>query len=195
MVKKTVKARILKKKESLDRNISSTDSENKNNSKIITKKDISKTNLSNKNLQKKVIPENHNHTILQMIPTFTFKDVVEIFIGATILAVPIAFTEETWLLGTDLPLLNIILILCLALFFISTFVYYSHHRHHKISKHYTEFFSRVISTYFFSFLLVTIILSLIQRAPWLTLPVVAFKRTVIITLPASMSAAIADVLK
>jgi uncharacterized membrane protein len=138
-----------------------------------------------------------DYTILDdiLLPKFHTKDILEIIIGATILAVPIGFTEETWQLGSNLPMLNIFLIMGLALFFIATFTYHNYHRLHKLSKSYKEFISRVLSTYILSFIVVTIILALIQQAPWATQPLLAFKRTVVVTLPASMSATIADVIK
>jgi uncharacterized membrane protein len=37
-----------------------------------------------------------------------FRDIVQIMIGSSILAIPIAFTEETWQLGQSLPLPNVI---------------------------------------------------------------------------------------
>jgi uncharacterized membrane protein len=123
------------------------------------------------------------------------KDLLQVMIGASILAIPVGFTEETWELGGQLPLLNIIGLLILSVLFISAFVYYNYHRHHRLRKHWNEFVKRVFSTYVFSFLVVAILLTLIQRAPWATDTILAIKRVIIVTFPASMSAAIADVIK
>ena len=54
---------------------------------------------------------------------------------------------------------------------------------------------RACSTYFISFMVVALLLTLIQRTPWNTDWIIAFKRVVIVTFPASMSAAVADVIK
>jgi len=128
---------------------------------------------------------------------FYFKDVLQVIIGASILAVPVGFTEETWTLGTILPLPNIIGFMVLSVFFISTFTFYHYFKHKpKLTKsHWSEFWKRVFFTYVLAFIVVTIILVLIDKAPWIKEPLLAFKRTVIVTFPASMSAAVADTLK
>ena len=50
------------------------------------------------------------------------KDVIQIFVGASLLAIPMAYTEETWQLGETLPLLNIGILSLLSLIFIAIFV-------------------------------------------------------------------------
>lgn len=137
------------------------------------------------------------HKILSHLPFSEFhpKDLLQVVIGASILAIPVGFTEETWKLGETLPAINIIAIIILSIFFISAFVYYNYHRHHKFLKHWEDFFQRVISTYIFAFIVVALILTLIQRAPWFLDIGLALKRIAIVAFPASMSAAIADVIK
>ena len=139
--------------------------------------------------------EVHLGLISSITPEFHLKDLLQIMIGASILAIPVGFTEETWHLGNILPAVNIMGIFILSVLFISAFVYYNYHRHHKLKKHWNEFVKRVISTYIFSFIVVSLILILIQRAPWATDYVLALKRTIIVAFPASMSAAIADMIK
>jgi len=39
---------------------------------------------------------------------FQLKDVLQVMIGASILSIPVGFTEETWYLGETLPMANII---------------------------------------------------------------------------------------
>ncbi|MBW3015756.1 DUF2391 family protein [Candidatus Woesearchaeota archaeon] len=127
-------------------------------------------------------------------PVFHPKDFVQVMIGAAILAIPVGFTEETWHLGDNLPFLNILGFFLVSLIFISIFVYYTYYRN-QMKNHLGEFFKRVFFTYVTSFFVVTMLLVLIQRAPWSTNWVLAFKRTVIVTFPSCMSAAIADVLR
>ena len=131
------------------------------------------------------------------IVEFHPKDLLQIMIGASILAIPVGFTEETWQLGENLPWLNIIGLLVLSLTFISAFIYYNYHYHRRrpLKKHFSEFVKRVFSTYVFSFLVVAILMTLIQRAPWATDLLIAIKRVIIVAFPASMSAAIADVIR
>jgi len=128
------------------------------------------------------------------IPEFKFKDVLQVIIGAAILSVPVGFTQETWDLGLTLPLANILGILVLSLLFISMFTYYYYHRRAS-EKRWTVYVNRVLSTYAVSFLVVAVILGLIQVTPWASDFALAFKRAVIVTFPASLSAAIADTLK
>ena len=54
---------------------------------------------------------------------------------------------------------------------------------------------RIVVIYILSFMIVAIILSVIQRAPWSVDGMLAFKRTVIVTFPSALSAAIAGNLK
>ena len=42
-------------------------------------------------------------------------DIMEILVGASILAVPVAFTEEVWNMGDELPWLNVFLLSLVAL--------------------------------------------------------------------------------
>ncbi len=125
-------------------------------------------------------------------PKVKLRDILQIIVGATILAVPVSFTEETWSLGGLLPLTNIFLIMGVSILFLGSFTY--HHYKHGLNKHFLDFGKRVLATYLFSFLVVALVLTLIQRAPWSVDFILAFKRTVIVSLPASMSAAVADTL-
>lgn len=126
---------------------------------------------------------------------FRPKDVLQIIIGASILAIPVGYTEETWRLGELLPLSNVIGFLILSLVFISAFVYYNYYKKHGLKEHYDEFIKRVLSTYIFSFIVVAVLLTLIQKTPWNTDWILAFKRVVIVAFPSSMSAAVADMIK
>ena len=125
---------------------------------------------------------------------FYLRDVIQIIVGAAILTVPVAFTEEVWTLGETLPLNNVIALAALSLLFIGLFVYYNYYRvdfkHHRIG-----FFKRVLSTYLISILFVALFLTIIDRAPWGTDFILAFKRMVLIAFPASMSAAVVDIIK
>jgi uncharacterized membrane protein len=125
---------------------------------------------------------------------FYARDVMQIIVGASILAIPVAFTEETWNLGASLPFANIIGLMLLSFIFISTFVFYNYYRD-RLKEHRIEFVKRVFTTYLVSFLVVAVLLTIIERAPWNTNFMVAFSRTVIVSFPASMSGAVADMLK
>ncbi len=135
------------------------------------------------------------HKIMNpLMVEFHPKDVLQVMVGAAILAIPVGFTEETWKLGESLPLSNVLGFLLLSLLFISAFVYYSYYRG-KLKEHHKQFIKRVFSTYAISFIVVGLLLTMIQRAPWATDFTLAFKRVVIVTFPSTMSAAVADTIK
>jgi len=134
--------------------------------------------------------------VLQRLVSVEFhtRDFLQVLIGASILAIPVGFTEETWKLGETLPILNVFGFIFVSVLFIAMFTYYHYHSN-QIEEHYDDLIKRVFFTYVVAFLVVAILLSLIQKTPWVTDSVLAFKRTVIVTFPASMSGAIADTLK
>ena len=53
------------------------------------------------------------------------KDVTEVAIGASILALPLAITQEAWDLGVDLPLINTISIAVASVVILGLFIYHS----------------------------------------------------------------------
>lgn len=122
------------------------------------------------------------------------RDVLQIIIGASILAVPVGMTEETWNLGAELPLLNVILLTLIGISFVAFFVYYNFYRG-LLRNHKWNYIKRVLIIYLLSLLLVTIFLLIIQKYPWSSDPITALKRLLIITFPCSMSAAVTDVIK
>lgn len=126
------------------------------------------------------------------------RDLLQVMLGSALLAVPVGYTEETWRLGEQLPLPNILTILAISIIFIASFVYYNYYKHnnHNLKLHFGAFVKRVLATYFVSLVVVAFLLTVIQVAIW-TGPesITAFKRVVIVTFPASISAAVADFLK
>jgi uncharacterized membrane protein len=54
---------------------------------------------------------------------------------------------------------------------------------------------RVVATYLFSLLVVAGLMTIIQQCPWTTDFVLALKRVLIVSFPASMSAAVSDTIK
>ena len=129
---------------------------------------------------------------------FDLHDLIQIIIGASILAVPIGFTQEAWTFGEVLPLLNIFIIMGLTIFFIAIFTYFHYHKEHLRANpkyHLFELTKRVLVTYIFSFIVVSVLLSLIQVISWSGDTLLAFKRVVVITFPSAMGAAISDTIK
>jgi len=122
------------------------------------------------------------------------RDIMQIIVGAAILAIPIGFTEEAWKLGERLPNLNIAILAIISVLFIAAFVYYNFYRD-LFQQYWFEYVKRVLAIYILSLLVVGILLTLIEVAPWNTNFIVALKRVVIVAFPASMSAAVSDSIK
>lgn len=135
-----------------------------------------------------------HYAISPVMVEFRPRDLMQVVVGASLLAVPVAFTEETWKLGGALPLLNVMALSIMSIFFIAGFVYFNFYRG-MLREHLIEYFKRIAGIYLFSLLVVGVLLTIIQKCPWQTDPLVAVKRTLIVAFPCSMSAAISDVLK
>jgi uncharacterized membrane protein len=118
-------------------------------------------------------------------------DILEILVGASILAVPVAFTEEVWNLGDQLPWLNVISLSLLSVFFMGTFIYYTSYRSHlKMFKN--EYSMRILTTFLLSVIVVGLLLTIVNKCPWVTDFDLALKRTLIGAFPASLSATVTD---
>jgi len=125
---------------------------------------------------------------------FRLRDVLQTVVGASILAIPAAYTEEAWNLGRDLPIINIALIALISLLFIAMFVFFNFYKNY-IAEFRLQFFVRVIGTYIVSFVVVAMLLTIIGQCPWGVDNVLALKRIVVVAFPASMSATVTDALK
>ena len=135
-----------------------------------------------------------SHALKPLMVEFRPRDLMQVIVGASILAVPVAFTEETWRLGQTLPFRNVLILSAVSLMFIALFVYFNFYRF-AFKEHVLEYVKRVLSIYLFSLLVVGTLLTVIQQAPWASNVVLAVKRVLIVAFPASMSAAVSDALK
>ena len=118
-------------------------------------------------------------------------DVMEIMVGACILAVPTAFTEEVWNMGDQLPWLNCLLLSAVSLTFIGAFVYYTGYRT-NLKMFRNEYLKRVFGTFILSVIIVGFLLTVVDKCPWFTDFDLAMKRTLIGAFPASLSATVTD---
>jgi len=125
---------------------------------------------------------------------FHLKDVMQVFVGSTILAIPAAYTEEAWNLGLDLGVINIVGIALMSLVFVGLFVYQNSYRGY-LRQFIGQFFVRVFATYGISLITVALLLTLVDQAPWGEDTLLAIKRIVVVGFPASMSATVTDSLK
>jgi uncharacterized membrane protein len=122
------------------------------------------------------------------------RDVVQILVGATILAIPVGFTEETWNLGQRLPMVNILLLALFSIFFIALFVYTNFYRDY-LKEHLAEYIKRVFAIYMLSLIVVGVLMTVILQCPWGDDNLLAIKRIIIVSFPASLSATLTDAIK
>jgi len=122
------------------------------------------------------------------------RDVFQIIVGAYILAVPTALTEEVWVLSGELPMINILAIALLSVFFVSLFIYSNFYRF-VLKSHLFDYIKRVIATYGLTLVAVGLFLTIIEKCPWGIDNLLAIKRILFVAFPASMSATISDAIK
>ena len=119
------------------------------------------------------------------------EDIIQIAIGAFALAVPISFTEEAWKMSVTLPFYNLLLVFVLSVTFLGIYAYYSVFQK-QVSKRYDIFILRIFIAYFISALVVALILLALNKLPVIEEPLIALKRLILITMPASMGAIVVD---
>lgn len=123
--------------------------------------------------------------------TINFEDVIQVIVGASALSVPIAFSEESWNLSRSLPFENIVMLVILSLLFINLYsfqVIFQANIRYRIG----TFLCRTIVDYFLTILVVFIVLYALNRMPIVSEPLVAIKRILILSFPASMGAVVVD---
>lgn len=135
-----------------------------------------------------------NYTLKPLMLEFKPRDIMQVAIGAALLAIPVSLTEEAWTLGSTLPANNVILIAVLSLTLISIFVYFNFYKV-TLKGYVFDFLKRVIGTYLISLIIVGLILTLIEKCPWGIDNALAIKRIVIVAFPASMSGTLSDTIK
>lgn len=122
------------------------------------------------------------------------RDMFQMVVGAYLLCVPVAFTEEVWVLSEQLPMKNIYYVAGMSIFFITCFVYFNFYRF-NFKGHVFQFIKRVIATYGVSLLAVALFLTVIDKCPWQSDHILAIKRIILVTFPSSMAATISDTIK
>ena len=131
------------------------------------------------------------------------RDVFQTVVGSILLAVPMAFTDEVWRIGAELSTPRIVVIGIVSVLAIATFFYYNIYkseRNESFDKmikrgHAGEFVKRVVGTYLVALTSSFLILMLLDKAPIGEHLGLTLHRAVLVALPASMSASVADILK
>lgn len=135
-----------------------------------------------------------NNVVTPLQIELQFKDVFQIIVGSYLLAVPVAFTEEVWVLSEQLSLNRVLGICAISIFFISCFIYHNFYKL-ALKEHWFDFIKRIVVTYGLTLLAVGLFLTLITKCPWGADNLLAIKRIIIVAFPASMAATISDTIK
>jgi uncharacterized membrane protein len=123
--------------------------------------------------------------------TLNLEDIVQVIVGSAALTIPVAFSEESWRLSETLPTLNLIVIILLSLLLINIYSFqgiFQGQIKHRLS----HFISRTIIDYGVTIIVVFIILFALNRMPIIDEPLIALKRIIILSFPASMGGVIVD---
>ncbi len=123
--------------------------------------------------------------------SFNWEDASQVFVGAFALAVPISFSEEAWHLGETLPLTNLAMLFSLSVLFLAIFTYQSVFQQ-NIRHRVPVFLLRIVIAYLIAALVAALVLFCLDKLPILTDPLTAFRRIVVVTMPASMGAIVVD---
>ena len=135
-----------------------------------------------------------SYTLKPLMLEFKPRDIMQVIIGSTLLALPVSLTEEVWNLGKSLPAINISMIAIASLVLVSIFVYFNFYRV-TLRGYVADFIKRVLGTYIISLIVVALILTVIQKCPWGIDNVLAIKRIVLVAFPATMSGTLSDTIK
>ncbi|MBS3162598.1 DUF2391 family protein [Candidatus Woesearchaeota archaeon] len=131
---------------------------------------------------------------IKQIQHISKEDVFQLIFGALMLGVPAAFTEEIWVLGGSLTWVNYGLLILLSTSLIAVMVFHTGYRIHSIKTFERIYFKRVLLSYGIIFLTCAVFLTMIDRAPWAGETLVAIQRTVVLSVPASISGITADMI-
>ncbi len=123
--------------------------------------------------------------------SFNMEDVSQVCVGAFALAVPISFSEEAWHLSQTLPTTNLLFLMSLSLCFLGVFAYQSVFQR-NIKKRIPVFLFRIAIAYLLAALVVSLVLLALDKLPLIEEPILAIKRIIVVTMPASMGAIVVD---
>lgn len=121
---------------------------------------------------------------------FAPKDFVEIALGGSIMAFPVAVTEEVWNLSAELSLIRVLFFSVASLFVLAILIYFLHD--HGKDSDYRAFSLRVVSTYGATLIIAALLLHGLNRIDLVNEPLTGFKRMILVAFPASYAATVVD---
>ncbi len=135
-----------------------------------------------------------SYALKPLMLEFKPRDIMQVIIGASLLAIPVALSEEVWNLGRDLPAINVFIMGIVSILFIGVFVYFNFYKF-SLKGFVSEYIKRVLGTYIISLIVVTLILTLLEKCPWGIDNTLAIKRIIIVGFPTAMSGTLSDTIK
>ena len=124
---------------------------------------------------------------------FHLADLGQLFVGAFVMALPLAFTEEVWNLGETLSGGRVFAILIASLITLALFIWALFYQGEE-GNHTGNFLKRLVSAYAATFCVALFLMILVDKAPLDDLQL-ALSRSVIVAFPASFSATVIDFVK
>lgn len=118
------------------------------------------------------------------------RDFAEIVVGGSVLAFPVAVTEEVWTLSELLPLSRLLYLSSGSLLVIGLFTYQRYFAN-QMQGHTGRFLLRVSAVYFVTMAVSASILLALNKLTTVE-TVIALKRVVIVSFPASFAATVVD---
>ena len=125
---------------------------------------------------------------------FGLRDLAEIIVGATVLGIPVGYTEEVWVLGENLSVSHAIMICLASLIFAALFNYVTYYRDNSEGTTF-DFVKRVVSSYLITVAVAATILFFVDKLPIVDKPWTAVRRTILVAFPATFSATVVDSLR
>ena len=103
---------------------------------------------------------------------------------------PVAVTEEVWNLGAELTLPHVLFFALASISFLALMVYMLDHG--SVGPNRKVFVQRVLSTYFLTLLIASLLLLGVDRLEPFSNPLVGLKRAILVAFPASFAATAVD---
>jgi uncharacterized membrane protein len=121
-------------------------------------------------------------------------DIAQLIAGACALAIPMAFTEEVWALGSTLSSGRIVLVAVTSLLTLAFFVHSLFYPGKFLREYRLDFLKRLVTSYLLALTVAMVLLILIDKGPLDDLQL-ALRRAVLIAFPASFAATAVDYIK
>jgi uncharacterized membrane protein len=121
------------------------------------------------------------------------EDIAQLIAGAIMLGVPVALTEEVWVLGEMLPASRIWMIAVGSILINAFYVKMLFYRD-NLAEYPFQFINRVLASYAAALLVALVLLTMFDMGP-LQDPMLALRRAVIIAFPASFAAISVDYIR